>query len=47
MAKFKAKKDKAAPAPSNRAAIPCLIIVLAGILLLGLLFYASIQSSGS
>ncbi len=47
MAKFKPKRAKAAPVGSNRAAIPCLLLVLAGIVLISLLFYFSLQSSAS
>jgi hypothetical protein len=46
MAKFKsAGSKKAAPAKSNRAAIPCLILVVLGITLMSLLFYFSLQSN--
>ncbi len=44
MAKFKPKRAKAAPKSSNKAAIPCLLLVLAGIALVCLLFYFSLQS---
>jgi hypothetical protein len=46
MAKFKSPKNKAAtPAASGRGAIPCLVVVVFGILLIGLLFYLSMQSA--
>ncbi len=47
MAKFKAKREKPAAKASNKAAIPCLLLVLIGIALMSLLFYFSLQSGGS
>jgi hypothetical protein len=47
MAKFKlARKGKTKEAPS-RGAIPCLILLVSGIALLSLLFYAILRSAGS
>jgi hypothetical protein len=46
MAKFKsAGAKKATPAKSARSAIPCLILVVLGIVIMSLLFYFSLQSS--
>jgi hypothetical protein len=47
MAKFKPAGSKKAPAKSARSAIPCLIIVILGIVIMCLLFYFSLQSSTS
>lgn len=47
MAKFKPAGGKKVPAKSARSAIPCLILVLLGIVLMSLLFYYSLQSSSS
>jgi hypothetical protein len=47
MAKFKPAGSKKAPAKSARSAIPCLVIVILGIVLMCLLFYFSLQSSTS
>ena len=48
MAKFKsAGSKKAAPAKSARSAIPCLVLVILGIVLMCLLFYYSLRSSAS
>jgi hypothetical protein len=47
MAKFKPAGSKKAPAKSARSAIPCLIIVVLGIVMMCLLFYFSLQSSTS
>ena len=48
MAKFKsAGSRKATPAKSARAAIPCLILVVLGIVIMCLLFYFSLQSNAS
>lgn len=47
MAKFKpagSKKREAAPAPT-RGLIPCAFVILAGMVLIGLLLYYSLQSS--
>jgi len=44
MAKFKPAGTKKAPARSNRSAIPCLIILVLGILIMCLLFYFSLSS---
>ncbi|HSM77153.1 MAG TPA: hypothetical protein VLT57_06000 [Bryobacteraceae bacterium] len=45
MSKFKSKKSKPQTAASNRAAIPCLILLLGGIALMCLLFYFFLQSA--
>jgi len=48
MAKFKSaggSKKTTQKVKSARAAIPCLLIVLLGIVLLSLLFYFSLQSN--
>jgi hypothetical protein len=45
MAKFKPARGKT-PAKSNRGAIPCLILLVTVFLLLFLLFYAVLKSSG-
>ncbi len=46
MAKFKAAGSRKTPAArTNAAAIPCLLIVLAGAALLSLLFYELLKSS--
>ncbi|HEX4595556.1 MAG TPA: hypothetical protein VH157_14830 [Bryobacteraceae bacterium] len=47
MAKFKPAGSKKAPAKSARSAIPCLVIVILGIVIMCLLFYFSLQSSTS
>jgi hypothetical protein len=47
MAKFKPAGGKKAPAKSARSAIPCLVIVILGIVIMCLLFYFSLQSSTS
>jgi hypothetical protein len=48
MAKFKsAGRAKTTPAKSARGAIPCLILVILGIVIMCLLFYFSLQSSSS
>jgi hypothetical protein len=47
MAKFKPAGGKKLPAKSARSAIPCLIIVILGIVIMCLLFYFSLQSSTS
>jgi hypothetical protein len=48
MAKFKsAGSKKAVPAKSARSAIPCLVLVILGIVLMCLLFYYSLRSSAS
>jgi hypothetical protein len=48
MAKFKsAGSKKAAPAKSARSAIPCLVLVILGIVLMCLLFYYSLRSNAS
>ncbi len=45
MAKFKPAKGKV-KAKSSKGAIPCLILILCGFLLVFLLFYAVMRSSG-
>jgi len=47
MAKFKPAGSKKTPAKSARSAIPCLVIVILGIVIMCLLFYFSLQSSTS
>jgi hypothetical protein len=48
MAKFRsAGSRKAAPAKSARSAIPCLVLVILGIVLMCLLFYYSLRSNAS
>ncbi len=47
MAKFKLAGSKKVPAKSARSAIPCLVIVILGIVIMCLLFYFSLQSSTS
>jgi hypothetical protein len=48
MAKLKpAGGVKKTPAKSARSAIPCLILVVLGIALMGFLFYLSLQSGTS
>jgi hypothetical protein len=48
MAKFKsAGSKKTTTAKSARSAIPCLLLVLLGIVIMCLLFYFSLQSSVS
>ena len=44
MAKFKPAKGKAQPA-SARGAIPCLILIVSGMLLVALLFYMFLRSN--
>ena len=46
MAKFKAAGSRKAPAVrSNAAAIPCLLLILAGVAIVSLLFYELLKSS--
>jgi len=46
MAKFKAAGSrKALPARSNAVAIPCLLLILAGVAIVSLLFYELLKSS--
>jgi hypothetical protein len=47
MAKFKPAGGKKLPAKSARSAIPCLMVVILGIVIMCLLFYFSLQSSTS
>lgn len=49
MAKFKSAGSRKAttPAKSARAAIPCLLLVVLGIVIMCLLFYFSLRSSAS
>jgi hypothetical protein len=48
MAKFRsAGSRKTTPAKSARSAIPCLLLVLLGIVIMCLLFYYSLQSNAS
>ncbi len=45
MAKFKPVKRKKTAAPSARGAFPCIFLLLMGMALLFLLFYAILKSS--
>ncbi len=45
MAKFKLAGGRKSKEPSNRRAIPCLLIIVAGIALLSILFYLFLQGS--
>ncbi len=47
MGKFKPAGGKKAPAKSARSAIPCLVLIVAGILIMCMLFYFSLQSGNS
>jgi hypothetical protein len=47
MAKFKPAGSKKAPAKSIRNAIPCLVLLVLGIVIMCLLFYFSLSSSTS
>jgi len=47
MAKFKSAGSKKTPAKSARSAIPCLILVILGIIIMCFLFYFSLQSNAS
>jgi hypothetical protein len=47
MGKFKPAGSKKAPAKSARSAIPCLVIIVLGIVIMCLLFYFMVSSSGS
>jgi hypothetical protein len=47
MAKFKPAGSKKAPAKSIRKAIPCLVLLVLGIVIMCLLFYFSLSSSTS
>jgi len=47
MAKFKPAGSKKAPAKSARSAIPCLVLIVLGIVIMCLLFYFSLQSGTS
>ena len=48
MAKFRsAGSRKAAPAKSARSAIPCLVLVVLGIVIMCLLFYYSLRGNAS
>lgn len=48
MAKFRsAGSRKAPPAKSARSAIPCVVIVILGIVIMCLLFYYSLRSNAS
>ena len=45
MAKYKAAGSKKKNEKSARAAVPCVVIIIAGIALFTLLFYAVLKSS--
>jgi hypothetical protein len=47
MAKFKPAGAKKAPARSASKAIPCLVLIILGIVLMCLFFYLSLQSNAS
>jgi hypothetical protein len=47
MAKFKPAGSKKTPAKSARSAIPCLVIVILGIVIMCLLFYFSLKGIDS
>ena len=47
MAKFKSAGGKKAPAKSARSAIPCLVLVILGIVIMCVLFYYSLKSNVS
>jgi len=47
MAKFKPAGGKKAPAKSARSAIPCLVLIILGIVGMCLLFYFALQSGTS
>jgi hypothetical protein len=47
MAKFKPAGGKKAPAKSARSAIPCLVMITLGVVIMCLLFYFSLQSGNS
>ena len=48
MAKFRsAGSRKTAPAKSIRSAIPCVVLVILGIVIMCLLFYYSLRSNAS
>ncbi len=47
MAKFKPAGGKKASKKSARSAIPCLVLVILGIVIMCLLFYFSLQSGTS
>jgi hypothetical protein len=45
MARFKPAGGRKAPVKSAKSAIPCLFLIVAGIALISLLFYAVLKSS--
>ncbi len=45
MAKYKLAGKSAAKAKPTRGVIPCLLVILGGIVLMSLLFYAMLSSS--
>ena len=47
MAKFKLAGGKKATTKSRRSAVPCLILIVLGIVIMCLLFYFSLQSNTS
>ncbi len=47
MAKFKPAGGKKTPAKSARSAIPCLVLIVLGIVAMCLLFYFSLKSGTS
>jgi hypothetical protein len=46
MGKFKPAKGKAKPAPT-RGLVPCLIVIVSGIVLMSLFFYLMLKSAAS
>jgi len=47
MAKFKPAGSKKPAAKSARSAVPCLVMIVLGIIIMCLLFYFSLQSGNS
>jgi hypothetical protein len=45
MGKFKLVRGKTKSASSNKGALPCLILILSGMALIGVLFYYVMKSS--
>jgi hypothetical protein len=46
MARFKPVRDRKKPS-STRGLIPCLVLIISGIVLMSLFFYFMLRSSGS
>ncbi|MEZ5353699.1 MAG: hypothetical protein R2762_13755 [Bryobacteraceae bacterium] len=47
MAKYKPAGKSAAKKSSTRGVIPCLLVIVGGIVLMSLLFYAMLQSAAN